>query len=117
MKEADEALAQRDPAIALRQATRAALLDPDNHEARSLVAWFHGQDGKPQHLAEALAELTSVLEDDPAQRRALFYRGQLRRRAGKPDEAMRDLESLLALDPHHRDAAEELRQLRSRSSE
>ena len=109
---ADEALAQGDTAIALRMATRAALADPGNRDASALVAWLHGSDGKPQHLNEAIAELTSSLDEDPRHVRTLLFRARLRRRTGKPLDALADLEAALAVDPGNREIEAELNAVR-----
>jgi tetratricopeptide (TPR) repeat protein len=106
---ADEALAQSQTAIALKMATRAALADPTNRDASALVAWLHGSDGKPQHLAEAIAELTSSLDEDPRHVRTLLFRARLRKRSGKTQEAIADLQAALAVEPGHKEVEAELR--------
>jgi hypothetical protein len=109
---ADEALAQGDTAIALKMATRAALADPYNRDASALVAWLHGSDGKPQHMAEAIAELTSSLDEDPRHVRTLLFRARLRKRSGKTPEAIADLEAALVADPGNKELEGELRTMR-----
>lgn len=111
---ADEALAQGAMAMALKMATRAALADPGNRDASALVAWLHGSDGKPQHVAEAIAELTSSLDEDPRHVRTLLFRARLRKRSGKTPEAIADLEAALAVDPDNREVEGELRAMRGK---
>lgn len=111
---ADEALAQGQTAIALKMATRAALADPTSRDASALVAWLHGSDGKPQHVAEAIAELTSSLDEDPRHVRTLLFRARLRKRGGKTQEAIADLEAALAVEPGHKEVEGELRTMRGK---
>ena len=64
---------------------------------------------------EAIETISRVLTNEPTCERALLYRGKLFKRANKAQEALRDFEALLKIDPKHREAASEVRLLRMRT--
>ena len=111
---AETAMQRGDTEDAARLATKAALGDPENRDAESLVAWLHSLGGKPQFVAEALAELSRLLEDDPKHERSRLYRGRLYARSGRVREAIEDLEAVASANPMNTEAASELHLLRTK---
>jgi cytochrome c-type biogenesis protein CcmH/NrfG len=53
--------------------------------------------------------LGQALETEPNNQRALWYRGQLHKRAGHHNKATRDFKTLLEINPKHLDAQREVR--------
>jgi tetratricopeptide (TPR) repeat protein len=62
-----------------------------------------------QQLDELIALLTRALKQGPPSERAHYWRGQLLKRAGRLEEAQRDFRWVVHNNPHHVDAARELR--------
>jgi hypothetical protein len=111
---AETALQRGDPATAEQLAARAAAGDPTQADYPALLAWVRALSGKPTAVSDAVAALTQVVARYPKSERALVYRGQLHKRAGRSKEALRDFERVLELNPNHREAASEARVLRTR---
>jgi tetratricopeptide (TPR) repeat protein len=97
---------------ALVAAEKAAAGDPTQSEYLALRAWVAAlAKGGPQVNA-SIVDLDALLARDPHSERALLYRGKLYKRANRPEEALRDLEQLLLLNPKHREATGEVRLLK-----
>jgi hypothetical protein len=97
---------------ALAAAERAVAADPSQSEYAALRAWTAAlARGTPQVNA-SIAMLDEILSHEPKSERALLYRGKLYKRANQPDQALADLERLLALNPKHREANGEVRLLK-----
>ena len=97
---------------ALIAAEKAAAADPTQTEYLALRAWVAAlAKGNPQVNA-SIADLDELIARDPSSERALLYRGKLYKRANRSEEALRDLEQLLVLNPKHREATGEVRLLK-----
>ena len=97
---------------ALAAAERAVASDPSQSEYAALRAWTAAlARGTPQ-VGASIAMLDEILIQEPKSERALLYRGKLYKRANQPDQALADLERLLALNPKHREANGEVRLLK-----
>jgi tetratricopeptide (TPR) repeat protein len=99
-----------DRARAEQHIRKAVSLAPSNVEyAVLLVSIQTTPDATPAKLGELLAELDRLLALRPDSERALFQRGQLRKRMGRTNEAMADFKRVVDLNPSNIDAARELR--------
>jgi tetratricopeptide (TPR) repeat protein len=111
---AETALQRGDPKTAERLAARAVEGDPSQTDYPALLAWVRAMSGAPAAVNDAIGALTQLLARDARSERALHYRGQLLKRAGRARDALRDFERILETNPHHREAASEVRVLRQR---
>jgi len=112
---AEAALQRNDVAEAERLAHDAVLADPGQSDYLTLLAWIRAIAGGPAVVEEAISTMTRVLSGEPANERALLYRGKLFVRLQRFDQARADLGELLSINPHNREAASELRGLKQRS--
>jgi tetratricopeptide (TPR) repeat protein len=100
-------LRKKDFAAALIEAESAYRGDPGQAEYVGLYAWLLVQtNGEPE---QALALLNPAIEKETENVKALWYRAQLHKKAGKETLAMRDCKRILQIKPQHVDAARELR--------
>lgn len=113
---AEAALQRNDLAAAEKLARKAADGDPTQNDYLTLLAWVRAQGNDPLLVEEAIATLSRVLNEDPGSERALLYRGKLLARVNRANEALADLNELLASNPQHRDALAEVRQLKSKAT-
>ena len=100
----------------MRQAVEA---DPEQPEYIALQAWIQAQrmsddlpadaDARSTYLARQLNLLNRVLEREPDFERALYYRGEILKRAGFHAKAIRDFRKCIRLNPHNIAAAREVR--------
>jgi len=111
---AEAALQRNDIAGAERLARKAVEGDPGQADYQSLLAWVRALNGAPGLVEEAIATMSRVIVEDPSNERALFYRAKLLVRINRPHDALTDLNELLSANPHHREAAAELRALKQR---
>jgi hypothetical protein len=111
---AEAALARGDTATAQRLAAKAAAGDVENTDARALVAWVQALGGQSQPVADALQDLGRILEDDPSHERSLLYRGRIFKRMGKLRAAATDFTTLLQANPRNKEAASELRLIKTK---
>jgi hypothetical protein len=109
---AEAALQRNDMANAHKLAQKAVDGDPTQADYVTLLAWVRSLGKNPQMVEEAIATMTQVLGDDPSNERALLYRGKLLARTNRFQEALADLNELLAGNPQNRDAQAELRALK-----
>ena len=96
-----------------READAIRVLEPAVSEAGAalMLAAIHGNAGR---LDAAAAILDQVLTREPQHARALAQRGLVRAKQGRMEEAERDLEASLAIDPAQPDVADYLEKLRRR---
>jgi cytochrome c-type biogenesis protein CcmH/NrfG len=110
---AETALQRSDLVTAERLAKKAALADPDQPEYGALLAWILAMSGRPGVIESSISRLNAILQEDTTCETALLYRGKLFKRADRKTEAVRDFESVLEVNPKNREAASELRLLRT----
>lgn len=111
---AEGALQRNDLIAAEDHAMKAFERDPTQSDYVTLLAWIRSLGGAPQPMEEAIRTMSKVLLDDPANERALFYRGRLLVRTNRLPDALNDFNELLSANPHHREAQNELRQLKAK---
>jgi len=101
---------------AAEQEARAAVEgDPGQADYQALYAWVQAQ--RPlDDYTPLIQRLSEALQAEPENRKALWYRGQLFKRAGDPKRAVRDFRALLELDPRHLEAQREVRLYEMRKS-
>ncbi|MFO0589673.1 MAG: DnaJ domain-containing protein [Polyangiaceae bacterium] len=112
-------LKKNDVASAERHIKLASDADPGQPEYTTLLAWILAlRRGEPKELApgatskqydDLIQMLDEVLRGDPRYERALFYRGTLLKRSGKPEKAIRDFKLAAELNPKNLDAVREVR--------
>lgn len=85
--------------------------DPTQADYHALYAWILAQ--KPERANEQVDDLLQILDDavrrEPSNQRARFYRAQLLKRAGRPDQAIKDFRWIVEHDPKNLDALREIR--------
>jgi tetratricopeptide (TPR) repeat protein len=111
---AESALQRNDLAAAAEHANKALAAEPSQPDYIVLVAWITSMSGGPSSVEKSIRTMSNVLLDDPANQRALLYRGRLLVRTNRPREALLDFEELLSTNPNHREAQAEVRQLTGR---
>ncbi|MBS2014700.1 MAG: hypothetical protein JST00_17565 [Deltaproteobacteria bacterium] len=112
---AEAALQRNDIAGAEKLARKAVEGDPTQADYLSLLAWIRALGNAPAAIEEAIDTMSQVIADDPSNERALFYRAKLFARTNRIQEALADFDELLGANPHHREAAAEMRQLKQRA--
>jgi curved DNA-binding protein CbpA len=105
---AEVLLKKRDLKAAETEALAAMKGDPDQAEYKALYAWICAEQPREKY-DELIQLLNSALKSEPNNQRALWYRGQLHKRAGDSSKALRDFKQLLELNPKHLDAQREVR--------
>jgi len=93
---------------ALQKASRAYELDPTQADHVALYAWIPGLE-KTTGLEDLVKLLDRAIEDDKENVRALWYRAQLLKKAGKHLRALKDFKEIVKLKPNHMEAKRELR--------
>lgn len=111
---AEAALQRNDIANAEQLAQQAVDGDPTQADYVTLLAWVTALGNDPNKVKEAVATMSKVLIEDPSNERALLYRGKLLVRTNRLHDALNDFNELLATNPHHREAASELRTLKQK---
>jgi Flp pilus assembly protein TadD len=111
---AEAALQRNDTANAEQLAQKAVDGDPTQADYITLLAWVKALGNDPTKVKEAVATMSKVLIEDPSNERALLYRGKLLVRTNRLHDALNDFDELLATNPHHREAANELRALKQK---
>jgi tetratricopeptide (TPR) repeat protein len=112
---AEVALQRNDLANAQTLAEKAAAGDPTQSDYVTLLAWIRSLGSQQGSIEDGIATMTNVLGEDPSNERALLYRGRLYARINRVPEALADLSELLAGNPQHREAANEVRALKART--
>ncbi len=104
-----EILLKRNALAQAEEEARSALADdPSQPEYRALLAWLEAQ--KPgADLNLAIAALDKVISALPNDVRTRWYRGQLYKRLGRDNRAIRDFRAIVEQDPRHVDAQREIR--------
>jgi tetratricopeptide (TPR) repeat protein len=101
---------QLDRAQAL--AEQACRLDGAQVESQALLAWIQAQrdDLRNARLAQSiLSSLNQAIRKEPNNPRIRFYRGQVLKRLGRTEDALRDFRFSARQDPENLDAIRELR--------
>ena len=111
---AEQALARNDAKTALLLAEKAVLKDPSQPDYGVLVAWIKSLAGNPKVIDDAIGVMTRAIKDDPTSESPRFFRAKLYVKTNKLQEALKDFNELLALNPNHKEAATEARVLKSR---
>ncbi len=106
-QKAEVLLKKRDLHAALEEATRALEGDPTQADYLALHTWIRSQIGNGK-LDEHIVDLGRAVDMQPNNVRALWYRGQLLKRAGREPLAMKDFRAILEVKPNHVDAKREL---------
>jgi curved DNA-binding protein CbpA len=96
---------------------QAADADPENLEYKCMLAWVAAhRKGPPDddakrktHYRDQILMLNEVVEADRQYAQAVYYRGELLKRSGLTDRAIKDFRKVLQLDPRNIDAAREVR--------
>ncbi|HEY6559318.1 MAG TPA: J domain-containing protein, partial [Polyangiaceae bacterium] len=85
--------------------------DPSQADYIALYTWIQAQksDLDGQTLEQLIARLDSAIKEEPENPRSRWYRGQLLKRAGDYDAAMKDFRFIAERDSKHLDAAREIR--------
>lgn len=112
LRDADAALARGDLHAAQAIARGLASAGAEGPGARAILAWCSAGAGTSSDLPameQALGALEKVLTGDPDCVRALWFHGQLLKRLGRVDAALRDFKRAVRLDPRHVDAQREVR--------
>ncbi len=112
---AETAVDRGDLRAAEEHVGNAAKGDPGRPEYAAFLVWVRSMGGKIT-IPEALAGLTEIITREPRCERALLYRGRLHKRVQRNNVALTDFQAILALNPHHREAASEVRLLRNKKS-
>jgi curved DNA-binding protein CbpA len=94
--------------------------DPDQSDHLALYAWIVAN--KPDRAASAryddlIALLNRAVELGPKNERARFWRGEVLKRAGRLEQAIRDFRWVTQNNPRHVDAAREVRLFERRRGE
>lgn len=110
---AEGAVQRNDLKAAEEHAKKAVAGDPTQPDYVSLLAWIRAQTS-PQTIDEAIRTMSKVLIEDPSNERALFYRGKLLVKTNRFPEALNDFNELLSSNPNHREAQNEVRQLKTK---
>ena len=113
---AEVLLKKRDFKAAEAEALAAMTGDPEQAEYKALYAWICAEQPRDKY-DDLIQLLNAALKAEPSNQRALWYRGQLHKRAGHDSKALRDFKQLLDLNPKHLDAQREVRLYEMRRSQ
>jgi len=105
---AEVLMKKRDFAGALEQAKIAYKGDSTQADYAALYGWLQGMHRK-KDFDDLISLLDGALENNEENVRALWYRGQLLKKAGKMMRAVKDFKQIVVLKPNHVDAKRELR--------
>lgn len=105
---AEVLMKKKDYKGALAEAKAAYDLDPSQADHAALYAWVQGLEGTGD-LAELISVLDSAIERDQGNVNALWYRGQLLKKAGNTLRALKDFKEILKIKPKHMEAQREVR--------
>lgn len=106
---AEVLMKKKDLGRAFQEAKEAYELDPTQTEHVALYAWLRSTQDKDASLAQLISLLDNALKASPDHVGALWYRGQLLKKAKQHNKAMRDFKQILEIKPKHVDAAREVR--------
>jgi curved DNA-binding protein CbpA len=89
---------------------RAALDDdPEHEEYQGTLAWIEANKPGVTSFEEHIKILTRAINKDQNNPRLRWYRGQLHKKAGNEQRAVHDFKQILEVNPHHVEAAREIR--------
>jgi curved DNA-binding protein CbpA len=113
-------LKRNQPDAAEREAKTAMEGDPEQSDHLALYAWIVAN--KPDRAASAgyddiIALLNRAVELGPKNERARFWRGEVLKRAGRAELAIKDFRWVVQNNPRHVDAAREVRLFERRRGE
>jgi tetratricopeptide (TPR) repeat protein len=111
-REAEAALEAQQLKLAEDLCRRAHESAPRVGRYAAMLVWIEAQravDAPPEHMKPLISKLDRIIGDDPRCEEALFYRARLFKRIGNEAAALGDFNRVAALNPHHIDAARELR--------
>jgi curved DNA-binding protein CbpA len=113
-------LKRNQPDAAEREAKAAMEGDPEQSDHLALYAWIVAN--KPERAASAayddlIALLNRAVELGPKNERARFWRGEVLKRAGRGEQAIKDFRWVVQNNPRHVDAAREVRLFERRRGE
>jgi curved DNA-binding protein CbpA len=110
LRKAEGLLKKNDAVEAEVHLRRALTLAPANAEVQVLLTWLSAKPDSPTaRLEELITALDRITTANPTCERAFFYRGQLRKRVGKTEEAAADFARAASLNPQNLDAVREVR--------
>ncbi len=105
---AEVLMKKRDYKGALKEAKTAYELDGTQADHAALYAWIQGLE-RSGNLEDLIEVLDHAIEKDKENVNALWYRGQLLKKAGKTLRAVKDFKEIVKLKPRHMEAQRELR--------
>lgn len=109
-QKAEVLVRKKDWAGALRLARQAALLDAEQPEYVALATWLEAKRLPPEANWEPLIhELDAAVARSPNSARIRYFRACVLKSSGNLERAMQDFRFVLDREPHHLDAARELR--------
>jgi hypothetical protein len=109
---AEESLKRHQLHRAIVLAEHSCALDREQPECQALLAWLHAQreDVRSARAAQTiLASLNQAIRKAPNNPRIRYYRGQVFKRVGRMEDALRDFRFSARQDPKNLDAVRELR--------
>ncbi len=84
--------------------------DPGHSDGNALLAWIQAcRLGQGADLSKCLEVLSEALETNPVDEKLRYRRARLLSRLGNVDEAMREFQLIVELNPRHIDAQREVR--------
>jgi len=107
-----EVLLKRNNLVAAEEQAQLAIeSDPSQADYIALYTWIQAQkpEREGQTLDDLIAKLDESVRQEPSNSRVRWYRGQLLKRAGKYDLAVRDFRHITDQDANHLDAVREIR--------
>jgi curved DNA-binding protein CbpA len=90
--------------------------DPGQADYVALYAWIQSQNPGRERFDDLIGMLNDAVNKEPKNERARYYRGQLLKRTGKLEGAIRDFRWVVDHNPKHLDATRELRLYEMRKS-
>lgn len=105
---AEVLMKKKDYKGALREAKTAYELDPSQADHAALYAWIQGLE-RTGDLTDLIQVLDVAIEKDQGNVNALWYRGQLLKKAGNTQRAVKDFKEILKIKPRHMEAQREVR--------
>jgi tetratricopeptide (TPR) repeat protein len=109
---AQESLKRHQLHKAIALAEHSCALDREQPECQALLAWLYAQrqDVRNARAAQTLlASLNQAIRKAPNNPRIRYYRGQVFKRVGRMEDALRDFRFSARQDPQNLDAVRELR--------
>jgi tetratricopeptide (TPR) repeat protein len=109
---AEESLKRHQLHKAIALAEHSCALDREQPECQALLAWLYAQRDDVRSMRAAhpsLFRLNQAIRTAPNNPRIRYYRGQLFKRVGRMEDALRDFRFCARQDPKHVDAVRELR--------